>query len=114
LTASLSDSNEVCTRDEPGDVLGATLGSATDALGVLGALEAADRAQPDEPGPPLPHWLDTEPEAEPVAESVVESVVEPVAEPAVMPALTPDPDPRVLTAARRMAVRVGHADEHGP
>ncbi len=60
-------------RDEPTDMLTSTLGQATDALEVLGALEAVDRDEPAEPGPPLPRWLAVESEV--VATVVIESEV---------------------------------------
>jgi len=101
-------------RGDQTDVLGSGLRGTTDALGVLRALEAADRAEPVEPDPPLPRWLDAGPE--PVVESAVESVpaVEPVAEPSAAaappgppaPAFVRSVDTRAARQPRRERVRI--------
>ena len=80
-------------RDEPTDMLTSTLGQATDALEVLGALEAVDRDEPAEPGPPLPRWLAVESEV--VATVVIESEVGEavVLDPVVLDSVVAEPVP---------------------
>jgi hypothetical protein len=94
-------------RDGPSDVLGSTLKETEDVLGVLRALEAADPAESFEPGPPLPSWLDTEPQlaAEPPPEPEAESEPAPAPAPAPAPEPEPEPEPEPVAAPALTFVR---------